>query len=688
MKRHFFNHKVKRILHGADYNPDQWLKYPEIIDNDFRLLNLANMNSASIAIFGWAALEPEEGSFEFEWLDRIMDRLAENNMYAVLATPSAARPAWLSQKYPEVLSVKENRVRNLHGRRHNHCPSSPVYREKTRIIDEKLAQRYKDHPALILWHVSNELNGDSECHCEYCRDNFRSWLKKRYDNDLDKLNEAYWSAFWSHTFTDWSQIEPPAAHGEQEMHGLLVDWKRFFTDNMIDFMNNEISVLKDISPEVPVTTNFMGFYEPLNYWKFAEHVDVISWDNYPMWHWDKEDWEVAASGGAYHDLNRSLKPGKPFLLMESTPSNVNWHVTNKLKRPGVHKLESLMAIAHGSDSVMYFQLRKSRGSAEKFHGAVIDHVGNENTRVFNEVKELGEILGKLDDVVGTQIEANAAIIFDWENWWAINDMQGLSTRRKYLDTIVRHNMALSKQGIACDFVCEDSDFSKYDVLIAPMMYMVREGVGERIERFVENGGTFVSTYSSGMVNESDLCYLGGFPGPLRKTLGIWAEEIDSLYEEDRNAVILKQGSMPGLSGEYEAFDFCELIHAEGAEVLAEYKTDFYKGRPALTVNSFGKGKAYHIASRNEERFLTDFYKSLAKGTGLKKAVETEIPEGLHVTLRSSEDKEYLFVLNFKDEEVKFDLGSTSYKSLLSSNERSGVISLLAKEADVLEREKR
>ena len=596
------NPKLTRFIHGADYNPDQWLDYPEILAEDLRLMNLANCNAVSVGIFAWAALEPEEGRFEFAWLDRIMDQLAENGIYAILATPSAARPAWLSQKYPEVLRVEADRRRILHGNRHNHCYTSPVYREKVLTINTKLAERYKDHPALLVWHVSNEYGG--ECHCELCQEKFREWLRHKYQT-LKALNDAWWTAFWSHTYTDWSQIESPAPHGEGSNHGLALDWKRFVTHQTLDFFRHECKPLKAITPDVPVTTNFMGTYPGLDYWKFADALDVVSWDSYPRWHGRKPDTRTAAETAFVHDLNRSLKRGKPFMLMESTPSMTNWQEVAKLKRPGMHLLSSLQAVAHGADTVQYFQWRKGRGGSEKFHGAVVDHVGHERTRVFQDVAAVGAVLKGLDPVVGTTVEPEVALIFDWENRWALEDAQGPRQEKKYEETCHRHYYPFWSQGIPVDVINADCDFSRYRLLIAPMLYMVRPGVAERISRFVADGGTFVATYWSGIVDEHDRCFLGGFPGPLRKVLGIWAEEIDALYDGEVNYVVMTAENSLGLTGVYQARELCDLIHLEGAETLGVYKEDFYAGRPAVTVNRFGKGEAYYLASRNEDQFLED-----------------------------------------------------------------------------------
>ncbi|PPA69641.1 beta-galactosidase [Jeotgalibacillus proteolyticus] len=635
--------KIPSMLHGADYNPEQWLSYPEVLEEDIRLMKLAKCNVMSVGIFSWVSLEPEEGVHTFDWLDRVLDTFQENGIYAFLATPSGARPAWMSEKYPEVLRVNANRSRNLHGARHNHCFSSPVYREKVKAINTKLAQRYAEHPAVIGWHISNEYGGD--CHCDYCLEAFRGWVKDKYGT-LEELNHAWWTTFWSHTLTEWSQIESPALHGENAVHGMNLDWKRFVTDQTVDFLKHETAPIKEKS-NLPVTTNFMEAFEGLNYWKFTDIIDVVSWDAYPTWHDKKDDSEQAAWFSLLHDLKRSLKGGKPFMLMESTPSSTNWQDVSKLKRPGMHALSSIQAVAHGSDTVQYFQWRKSRGSSEKLHGAVVDHYGKEDTRVFQEVAGIGDTLQRLDEIVGTTVIPEVAIIFDWENRWAMKDAQGpRNIGIHYEEQIRRHYRPLWDMGVPVDIIDMDCDLSKYKLVIAPMLYMVRPGVGERIEQFVQEGGVFVTTYWSGIVNENDLCFLGGFPGPLRKTLGIWSEEIDSLHEGEVNLVKMEEDHSLGLSGEFETHELCDLIHLEGAISLASYQKDFYAGRPALTVNHFGKGKAYYEASRNKEPFYTEFLGALVEENNIQKVTKSSLPHGVTAQKRSDGESDFIFVMNF------------------------------------------
>jgi len=627
--------KIPHMIHGGDYNPDQWIHMKdEIWSEDMRIAKLAHINSLSVGIFAWTALEPEEGVYDFTWLDEIMDKMAANGITAILATPSAARPAWMSAKYPEVLRVNARREKMLHGGRHNHCMSSQVYRRKVQQINTLLAERYKDHPALGAWHISNEFGG--ECHCPACQENFRKWLKEKY-RTLDNLNKAWWTAFWSHTYTDWSQVESPSPIGEQSVHGQKLDWMRFTTEQFVKWVEIEKEPLKKICPDIPVTTNLMGIYPGINYFRLADAIDFACWDAYPQWSDSEEDIELAQFFSFEHDVTRGLKDGKPFLLMESCPSATNWRPYASLHRPGVHMLQSMQAVAHGSDSVQYFQFRKSRGSSEKLHGAVIDHCGHENTRVFRDIETVGAKLMELDDVVGTVAPAKVALLYDWENEWALRDAQGLNNvDKKYKDTVMDHYAALWSMGVSVDILDQTKKLDGYKAVIAPFSYMLRKGFAQRVEEYVKNGGTFITTYGTGWVDESDLCFLGGFPGPLKEVLGIWDEETDVLMPGKINSAVYD-------GAEYTITDYCALVHAESAKVLSEYAQDFYKGMPAVTENAYGEGKAYYIAARFDKAFYAAFYKKLL---GALKVETLDLPEGVTAQHRTDGEKTFTFVMNF------------------------------------------
>lgn len=668
-----------RLLHGGDYNPDQWLAYPGIIDTDFKLFERAHINSISLGIFAWATLEPEEGRYEFGWMDDIFERAQRQGINVILATPSGAKPNWLSLKYPEIRRVNAEGVRDPQRGRHNHCWTSPIYRQKVRAIDEQLARRYGRHPALGMWHISNELSG--YCYCDLCVGAFQLWLKDKYGT-LDALNEAYWARFWSHAYTAWDQIR----YIDTGVGGLVLDWKRFQTGQCCGFIRNEMEPIRRFSPEVPVTTNFMGTHPDLDYWKMAEELDIVSWDAYPVWHAPETSFHEsnAPLNTAFrHDLTRTFKR-KPFILMESTPSQVNWAAVCPLQRPGMLRTAGFQALAHGSDSVYYFQLRKSRGSCEQFHGAVIDHAGHGETRVFKEVSQLGASLEKLGPVAGSETPARVGVIFDWETRWIYEaSATPLNGERHYADTVIAHYKPFWEEGVAVDVINAKADLAPYDLVVAPLLYLVSEEIGKRLSDFVERGGTLVTTYGVAMVNETGLATFGGVPGPLRKALGLWIEEFDALPEPSRRRVVPREGQPHGLSGEYEARHYLEIVHPEGAETLAVYGDDFYAGSPALTVNRFGKGRAFHIASRNDDRFTGDFLRFLIGGLGLPRALDAKLPAGVNAQVRVRDGKPFLFLLNFTGEAAEVDLGGKAYADAETGEPAEGSLSLAAYGSRVL-----
>ena len=642
MEKKYINENFKHILHGGDYNPDQWQDHPDILDEDMRLMKLANCNSMTVGIFAWSALEPEDGVYDFSFLDKSINDVYANGGRIVLATPSGARPAWLAQKYPEVLRTNPDRTKRIFGYRHNHCFSSPIYRRKVSEINKKLAERYKDHPAIVMWHLSNEYGG--ECHCELCRENFREWLKRKYGS-LKELNYQWWNAFWSHTYTDWSQVEPPSPLGER-FGAQYIDWMRFVSYQTTDFMKCEIEAIRSVDKKTPITTNLMGFYTGLDYRVLAKELDVISWDSYPFWKGnDKDDIATANLTALTHDLMRGLKH-TPFMMMESTPGSADWQEYCKQKRPGQNTLGALQAIAHGSDTVQYFQWRKGRGNREKFHGAVVDHDGSENTRIFKEVSALGARLKKLDSVVGTLIKSRVAIIYDWSNRWAFDDTKGFHRKdKKFMQTLEKHYLPLWKRGINVDVIGFEDDFSKYDLIIAPLLYTVPSALESKLETFVKDGGTLLCTYASGYVNENDLCHLGGFPaGKLKDVFGIWNEEIDTLYPDESNTV-------DACGKEIKAVDYCEVIHLRGAKSLATYTSDFYAGTPAATVNEYGKGRAYYVAFRDEGDYTDALTERMLNECGIISDFDGALSLGLTAHSRTDGENVFVFLENYSTNEL-------------------------------------
>ncbi|NLV91704.1 MAG: beta-galactosidase [Firmicutes bacterium] len=674
------NKKLPKIWYGGDYNPDQWPK--EIWHEDMRLFKKAYIDVASLPVFSWSLLQPEEERYDFEWLDEILDLMAENGIYACLATSTAAHPAWMARRYPDILRVDFQGRKHRFGQRHNSCPNSPTYRKYAPRLAAKLAERYKDHPTLVAWHVSNEYGG--VCYCDNCAKAFRVWLQKRYGT-IEEVNRRWNTRFWNHTFYDWDEIVPPNILSEHmseldptrtAYQGISLDYSRFMSDSLLECYKLEYEAIKEHTPDVMVTTNFMGTYKPLNYFAWAPYLDIISWDNYPS---NKADMSNIA---LRHDLMRGLKEGQPFMLMEQTPSQQNWQPYNGLKRPGVMRLWSYQAVAHGADTVMFFQLRRSRGACEKYHGAVIAHCGHENTRVFRECAELGKELADLGDtILDSRIDAKAAIMFDWENWWALEYSSGPSQDLKYLPQIEKYYRAFWSQNIPVDLIHPNMDLSKYKVVVAPVAYMTQPGSAEKIEEFVAGGGTFVTTFFSGIVDENDRVILGGYPGKLRKVMGIWAEEIDALFPDMTNSIEISPEASPALQGSHTCGLLCDLIHAETAEVIGTYGTDFYAGRPALTCNHFGSGQAWYVASDPNQEFVNTLIRYLCEQQSVTPLLET--PDQVEVTRRSKDGKEFTFVLNHNPEPVEVDLGDDGFINLLTKEEMTGKVTLAGRDLLIL-----
>lgn len=653
------------FMHGGDYNPEQWLDRPDILKEDIRMMKKAGINSATLGVFSWSVYEPAEGEYHFGWLKEIMDKLYENGIYTVLATPSGARPAWLDEKYPEALRTDSYGHKYHHGIRHNHCMSSPVYRSKVSNIIHKLVENVGNHPGLLMWHISNEFGG--ECYCPLCIKRFQDYLADKFDNDISKLNHAWWNTFWSHNYNSFSQIEPPFKNGENSIPGLDLEWKRFTSWNMTDYMKSEIKLVKELTPGLPVTTNFMELYGGLDYRVLAKELDIVSWDAYPRLHNEWESFTESMEGNSFsHALLRSMKRGQPFMMMESAPGLVNWQEYNKVKRPGVHKLFSMQALACGSDTVQYFQWRKGRGSFEQYHGAVVDHLGKDDTRIFKEVEDLGAALKKISQAAGSVIQAKAALLYDWDNKWAIEDIKGLSNFTKNYDAVcISFYREFLRLGVEMDVIASDSGFMDYDIVVAPMLYMLRPGVADEMKEFVNKGGQLLATYLTGYVDINQLCYLGGFPGDgLTSLFGVTSEEIDTLYPSDSNGAEFMDGSTGTIK------DYAETLRVDGAELLATYTDDFYKGTPVVTAKKYGKGMAYYVGARICSAKMHDIFLEMVENAGIG---HKELPLGVEYHKRISGNACYEFYLNNSEDVHKVE--NVYGTNLLEEKKVDGVLEL-------------
>jgi beta-galactosidase len=642
-----------RFLFGGDYNPNQWPQ--EVWQEDMRIFRNAHINSATINVFSWAKIQPSEHEYYFEELDDIIDMLSKEGVDIVLATSTAALPAWMFKRYPEVARTDYEGRHHKFGQRHNACPNSLVYQKYAQRLAGKLAQRYGDNPQVTCWHVNNEYGG--ECYCENCEKAFRVWLKDKYQT-IDALNKAWNLEFWGHTIYEWDEIVLPNALSEgigtekTAFAGISIDYRRFNSDSLLENFKLERDAIRQFDSQTPITTNLMGTFKGLDYFKWAKEMDLVSWDNYPSYN---TPWSFVAMT---HDLMRGLKQA-PFMLMEQTPSQQNWQPYNSLKKPGQMRAQSYQTIAHGADTIQFFQLRRSIGACEKFHGAVIEHVGHEDTRVFRETAALGEELTRLSEVIGSENKAEVGVLFDWDNYWALEYTSGPTVDLTYVQQIHQYYRYFYEKNIATDLVPVDGDFGKYKVLVAPVLYMVKEGMQAALEDFVKQGGTLITTYMSGIVDQSDNVHLGGYPGPLRDLAGVWVEEIDALAPEQTNGVKLKDGPQ-GNSNLVS-----EIIHLETAEAIAEYTSNFYAGSPAVTKNQFGAGSVYYIGTQLEKELL-----DLVLDEAANKLNSTVIDEktALEISCRYTEDAVYSFIINFHEQEEKVPTQFVGKQDLLSGKQ--------------------
>lgn len=633
------------MLYGGDYNPEQW---PDAVwDRDYALFDAARIDTVTLGVFDWALIQPAPDVYDFTLLDRIVRRAATEGRHICLATGTGALPPWLARAHPEVNRTDFEGRRHRYGQRHNACPSSPIFRRLSTELARRIARRYAGIPAVIAWHIGNEYGG--ACYCELCAQEFRDWLRRRYQS-LAALNTAWHTTFWSHTFTDWNEIEPPNALTEHwrgpdhtAFQGITLDYRRFFSDALLANFMAEKAAIRESSPDKPATTNLMGMYRPVDYHRWAPHLDFASWDNYPP------DDTSQARMALTHDLIRGLTNGQPFWLMEQTPSTTASRDVNPLKRPGLLRLWSWQAVAHGADAVLFFQLRASRGACEKYHGAVIGHAGRADTRVFRETAALGAEFCRLGDaVLGARTPARVALLFDWDSWWALEMSDGPSRLVRYQQTVLTYYTALWEAGIDVDVVPVTADLGGYQIVVAPVLHMVKGDLAGRVADVAARGGSVVTTFLSGRVDENDNAFLTDVPGPLAPLMGVRVDEWDARGPEFVNPVRLR-----GEDGELdvEARLLFELVIPEGAETVGTYQADFYAGTPAVTRNGFGAGHGWYVAAGLDQRGVSWVMRQVLARHDVRSRYP-DVPDLESAERVTPDGARVLFLLNHRDEDVE------------------------------------
>jgi beta-galactosidase len=658
--------KVPHMIYGGDYNPEQWSE--EVWDEDVRLMREAGVNLVSLGIFSWAKLEHRPGEYDFDWLDHIISLLHENGVMVNLATATASPPPWLSALHPESLPVTQNGVVLHPGARQQYCPSSAAYKGRASELVRRIADRYKDHPAIAMWHVNNEYGCHvAECYCDASAEHFREWLRARY-GDLDTLNETWGTAFWSQRYGDWGEILPPRSAPTFANPTQQLDFRRFSSDALLELYEMEKKILREATPEIPITTNFMGLFKPVDYWKWAAREDLVSDDSYP----DPSDPEAQIAAAMSRDLMRSLGGGAPWVLMEQTTVRVNWRKRNVPKRPGEMRLWSYGAVARGAEGIMFFQWRQSKAGAEKYHSAMVPHVPTDKSRSWREVSRLGSELGKLDELLGARGEARTAILLDWESWWALELDSKPSTAVRMREGLYFFYKPLHEANVPVDFAHPGSDLSSYGLVIAPNLYLVTDDSVENILQFVTDGGTLLMSFFSGIVDGRDHIRLGGYPAPFKDLLGLSIEDFVPMATGESNHLDTAEGASCDL--------WADLIHLQDAEPVASYTNGFYAGTPAVTRNVYGEGAAYYIGTRPELRYTKAFLQRVCGEAGVIPAAE--VPPGVDAVRRRTEDASFLFLLNHNNETVEIRLPNPG-RDLITGTEHDSNLVLDPLEVAVL-----
>jgi beta-galactosidase len=636
------------ILYGGDYNPEQWP--PEIWQEDARLMQEAGVNLVSLGIFSWTKLEPSPGIFDFTWLDQIMDLLLAHGISVNLATPTASPPAWMVRMHPEMLPITAEGVTLWHGSRRHYCPHNPDYHKYAVRIAAKLAERYQDHPALAMWHVDNEYGCHvGQCFCDRSAAAFRVWLAARYGT-LDELNFAWGTAFWSQICGDWDEIQPPRSTPAHANPTQQLDWLRFSSDSWLACFEEQKTTLKAVTPHIPVTTNFMGFHKNVDYFKFAPYEDVVSQDSYPDPH--QPDWMVQA--GMAYDLIRSVGARRPWILMEQAASQVNWRPRNAAKAPGMMRLGSYQAVARGADGIMFFQWRQSKAGAEKYHSGMLPH-GGTDTRVWREVKSLGNELHKLDALFNSRVQAEVAILMDWENWWALELDSKPSWDLELYSQLYAYYQPLYDRNITIDFVHPESDLTGYKLVFAPCLYLVNDSAAQNINRYVKNGGHLVMSFFSGIVDENEHIRLGGYPAPFRAMLGLTIEEFAPYAETQTNTISTTDGKL------FQCSLWADVIHVQSANAIATFMQDYFAGYPAITHNQFGQGRAYYVGTAPDRSGMDWLLDHVCQAASIQPALNPH--PGVELVQRTNGKETWLFALNYSSEEVEIQLDQSGFDLL-------------------------
>jgi beta-galactosidase len=630
---------LKTICFGGDYNPEQW--EPDVWREDVALMQAAGVNLVSLGIFSWAQLEPREGEFDFAWLDEVMGLLADGGINVNLATATASPPPWMARRYPSTLPVdRDGRTLGV-GSRQQYCPHSADFRRLASRLVRALATRYGNHPALAMWHVGNEFGCHvAESFTPAASVAFRQWLEQRYAT-IEELNRVWGTAFWSQRYDSFGEVEPPAAMPTLGNPTMLLDWNRFSSWAIESLFRMEVEILRELTPNVPVNTNFMGFFKPLDYWSWAQHEDVVSNDSYP----DPADLDAHFYAAAQCDLMRSLRAGQPWLLMEQAASAVNWRPRNAGKQPGKMRAWSMQAVARGADGILFFQWRQSKAGSERFHSAMVPHTGP-TSRVHREVVALGTELASLQDVVGSRVPAEVGIVFDWDNWWSVSQVSHPTSDIKGTAFTGWHR-ALYQANIATDFLPGTAELERlraYRLVLIPNLSLMQPDFAAALTEYVRTGGHVIIGPFTGISDQHGHVGLGGYPAMLREVLGISIDEFDAMAAP--NTVMVDGAALP-CSGWRDA------IELQGARAVGAFGQSWFAGSPAISTHSFGSGTATYVGTILGLDGLSWLLGGMTERLGITAPIAA--PVGVEVVERVGARNRFLFVINHTESTVTINV---------------------------------
>lgn len=650
---------------GVDYYPEQWPE--ERWPIDAQLMKEANFNVVRLAEFAWSRMEPSEGQYDFDWLDRAIDILQSNGMRVVLGTPTASAPPWLMNKDPELYRVREDGQRVTFGNRREYCPNHPLYHEHTRRIVTKMAEHYADHPAVIGWQIDNEF-GD-RCYCPTCAKSFQTWLRGRYEA-LEELNQKWGTNFWSHVYSDWTEIPLPITTGGSPNPGLALDFYRFSSDSYVVYQQLQIDILRGLCPGHFITHNLMGFtYDKLNYFDLARNLDFVSWDNYPRMQWTMERGMDPSLMALSLDTMRGLK-SKNIWIMEQQAGQGGWEMLSVSPRPGELRLWAYQAIAHGADAIIFFRWRTARFGTEQYWHGLLDHDARPGRR-YEEIKRMGAEIKEIgDEILGAQKKSQVAMLLSYDSRFAFQIQQN-NPRFQYPEHFHQIYRAFYHQHASIDIAAPNADLSSYKLVIAPALHLVTDVIAKNLKRYVQAGGVLVVSQRSGVKDESNAVVNQRLPGLLAEICGVEVEEYDSLSSHMRNEI---EFTLPELA-ETACLNvgiLCDILKPTSATVVARYRQDYYAGQPAITVNQFGAGRAVYIGAVGDGQLYDVLAKWLLEITSIQNTFTT--PPGVELSQRMQGDKMLHFVLNHQDTPQTIHL-ENNFTNLLSKQSLQGDMQL-------------